>query len=318
MNNDINLRKVVIIGDGLVGSSIAFSLVNDSDATDIVLIDIDFEKVVGDVMDLSHASTFSYPKNVFVGNYADIKDAHIIIITAGVNQKEGESRLDLIDKNKAIISSIAFKMRPYLNDRSIVLMVTNPVDVLTYHISNLLDLPKSQVIGSGTVLDTARLKYLLSRDTKVDARNIHAFVVGEHGDSELIPFSLVTIGGIPLLNYCMKCGNTNCDNTAKLQDIAANVKYSAYEIIKRKGSTYYGVAAAVSRIVDAILKNSYSILTVSTYIDSAFDYKINDVYMSIPSIITSSGVKSTLWPNYTKEEKNLLIKSAENIAKYQK
>lgn len=316
MEKDIDLRKVVIIGDGMVGSSIAFSLVIDSDFTDIVLIDIDSRKVEGDVLDLRHSSTFTFPKDIKVGTYEDVNDAHIIIITAGANQKEGESRLDLTNKNKAIVRSIAENMKPYLNKKSIILMVTNPVDVLTYYISTLLDLPKSQIIGSGTVLDTARLKHLLSLDTGVDSRNIHAFVIGEHGDSEVVPYSCVTIAGIPLLSYCVKCGKKGCDNFAKLEDIAAKVKYSAYDIISKKGSTYYGVASAVSRIVDAILKDSHSVLTVSTYIDNELDGEIKDIYMSVPSIISSRGVINTLWPTYSKDEKKQLINSYKHILNY--
>lgn len=316
MENDINLRKVVIIGDGMVGSSIAFSLVIDSDFTDIVLIDIDSRKVEGDVLDLRHSSTFTFPKEIKVGTYEDINDAHIIIITAGANQKEGESRLDLTNKNKAIIYSIAENMKPYLNKKSIILMVTNPVDVLTYYISTLLDLPKSQIIGSGTVLDTARLKYLLGEDTGVDSRNIHAFVIGEHGDSELVPYSCITIAGIPLLSYCKKCNHNGCDNLPKLEEIASKVKYSAYEIIKRKGSTYYGIAGAVTRIVDAIIKDSHSVLTISTYIEYAFDGNVRDIYMSIPSVIGSKGVIKTLWPSYSEDERKLFIKSFINLKQF--
>ena len=311
----MNKRKVVIIGDGMVGSSIAYSLLINSAAKNIVIIDLLKEKAEGDALDMNHAMSLYTPKDIKAGDYEDISDAHIIIITAGANQKPGETRIDLLNKNEKILDGIFENMRPYLNKDSIILMVTNPVDILTHYTYTNLGLPAKQVIGSGTVLDSARLRYLLSKDTGIDPRNIHAYVIGEHGDSELMAYSITSIGGVPIYDFCTKClthkGKTF--SPTRLKEIEKDVINSAYTIIDKKGSTYYGIAAAVVRIVDSIINDTNSILTISSYIESAFDGRIQDVYLSVPSIVTSKGVKQTIWPIYSKDEKEALIASADKI-----
>ena len=198
-------RNVTIIGDGLVGSSTAFTLFLSDLVNTIYLIDLNKEKVEGDVLDMMHGVSFVNNKTIKVGEYQDILDSKILIITAGANQKEGETRIDLLNKNIKIFDSILNEVKKYLHDELIVLVVTNPVDLLSYFTYKKLNISSNRVIGSGTVLDSSRLKYLLSLDTKVDAKNIHAYVVGEHGDSQVSVFSLASIGGIKLFDFCKKC-----------------------------------------------------------------------------------------------------------------
>ncbi|MGM9874152.1 MAG: L-lactate dehydrogenase [Bacilli bacterium] len=300
-------RNVTIIGDGLVGSSTAFTLFLSDLINNIYLIDINQEKVEGDVLDMMHGVTFVNNKNIKVGKYEDIANSKILIITAGANQKEGESRLDLLKKNIQIFDSILENVKPFVHDELIVLVVTNPVDLLSYYTYKKLNIDSRRVIGSGTVLDSARLKYLISQDTKVDAKNIHAYVVGEHGDSEVSAFSLVTIGGIKLFDYCASCQKCRCFN--RYQDIHNEVKNSAYEIIRKKGATYYAIALSNKRIVEAILSDSNSILTVSTYLSNYLDGEINDIYLSFPTIINYEGVREVLTLPYDKKEREDIILS---------
>lgn len=227
----VNIKKVAIIGTGFVGSSIAFALLNEEIFSEIVLIDRNKEKAQGEAMDLSHGLPYRSNMNIYVGDYKDIKDASIVILTAGANQKEGETRLDLIHKNVAITRSIIQEIKP-INMEGILLVVSNPVDILT-HVAYLESgLPKNRVFGSGTVLDTARLKYLISKHLDVDARNVHAVIIGEHGDSELVTWSIANISGIPLNEFCELRGHFNHEEAMK--KLYESVRDSAYEIIKRK------------------------------------------------------------------------------------
>ena len=307
----VNPRKVIVIGDGMVGSSIAYTLVMKKNIRDLVIIDVNKDKAEGDALDMSHAMSLNAPMSIRAGGYSEIKDARIIIITAGAAQKPGETRIDLLNKNKRIFDSIFDNMRPYLNQETIILVVTNPVDVLTMYTYEHLPLPANQVIGSGTVLDTGRLKYLLSRDTGIDPRNIHAYIVGEHGDSELAAYSVTSIGGVPINEYCHSCGRCSGErHKEKLELIEEEVVNSAYQIIEKKGSTYYGIAMATYRIVEAILDDTKSILTISSYISNGLDGKIDGVYLSVPTIVSHLGAEKTIWPNYSDEEKESLIESA--------
>ena len=303
-------RKVVIIGDGMVGSSIAFTLTNSSLVNELVIIDINKDKVEGDVLDLNHGMALSSPKSIKAGDYEDIKDAKVIVLACGVNQKEGETRIQLLDRNKRIFDSVLSSMKPYLEKDAIILVVTNPVDILSYYVAMNVDLPHSQVIGSGTVLDTARLKYLLSEDTGIDPRSIHAYVVGEHGDSEVVAFSATTIAGLSIEDYFESCDDCKANHLESFKDIETDVRNSAYEIIKRKGSTYYGIALATRRILESILNNQLSVLTVSTYIESEYDGRISDVYLSIPAVVGINGVKKIIKPHYSQNELDALIQSA--------
>ncbi|MFA5481079.1 MAG: L-lactate dehydrogenase [Bacilli bacterium] len=306
-------RKIVIIGDGMVGSSTAFALLQGQSVNEIVIIDINKTKAEGDVLDMQHGISFVSPKVVKAGDYHDCQNAHIIIITAGVAQKEGETRLDLLKRNLKVFDSIIEGIRPYLDDEMIVLVVTNPVDILSYYVNKKLNLKPGRVIGSGTVLDTSRLKYLISEDTGIDSRNIHTYVVGEHGDSEVSTFSVTTIGGVDFENYCASCQKCACRGKHKFEELAAKVKNAAYEIIEKKGATYYAVALAVNRIVEAIVNNTNSILTVSSYIKSAYDGRIKDVYLSLPAVVNRQGVVRLLKPNFSPAEIDDLVKSSDEL-----
>lgn len=314
---NLNNRKVAIVGDGMVGSSIAYTLLLKSNIQDIVIIDVNKDKAEGDALDMNHAMSMLAPKDIKAGSYEDIEDAHIIVITAGAAQKPGETRTQLCDKNKAIFDSIFAMMKPHLNPESIVMIVTNPVDILTHYAFTKLGLPANQVIGSGTVLDTARLKFLLSEDTKIDPRNIHTYVIGEHGDSEVMAYSVTYIAGVPIADFCTVCGRCkNLHHLQKLKEIGKEVVTSAYKIIEKKGSTYYGIAAAVARIIDAIVNDTESVLTVSSYVEEALNGRIKDVYLSVPSIVNQHGAVKTLWPAYSEPEAELLIQSANKLKQF--
>jgi len=306
-------RKVVIIGDGMVGSSTAFALLQGTTVNEIVIIDINKAKVEGDVLDMQHGISFVSPKIVKAGDYSDCRDAHVIVITAGVAQKEGETRIDLLKRNIKVFDAIIDAIKPYLDDEVIILVVTNPVDILSYYVYKKLNLKPGHVIGSGTVLDTSRLKYLISEDTGIDARNVHTYVVGEHGDSEVATFSVTTIGGVALEDYCTSCRRCSCHGKFKFEELLAKVKSAAYEIIAKKGATYYAVALAVSRIIEAIVNNTNSILTVSSFIDEAYDGRIKDVYLSLPAIVSRDGVARLLNPKFSAAEIDDLVKSSDEI-----
>ena len=309
----MNNRKVVIIGDGMVGSSIAFSLVNDNVVNELVIIDVNKDKAEGDALDLMHGLPFVSPKKIKAGDYSDIKDAHIVILSAGVAQKVGETRLQLLNKNIAIFDSILSQMQPYLDDEAVVLVVTNPVDILSYFTYKKLNISSNRVIGSGTVLDTARFKTIIAQHVNIDPRNVHSFVLGEHGDSEVAIYSLTTIGGISIDKYCDTC--KKCENkNLKLMSLHKQVKDAAYEIIAKKGATYYAVALAVNHIVKAILNDSHSILTVSTYIKNEFSNRVKNIYFSLPCVIGKEGVVRLLKPQYSDEEIEKLVESGNIIS----
>lgn len=306
-------RKVVIIGDGAVGSTTAYTLMLSNYIREISIVDVNKSKAEGDALDMIHGMPFVSPKIIKAGDYKDVLDSHIVIITAGVGQKDGETRIDLLKRNLKVFDSIIESMKPFIHKDLIVLVVTNPVDVLTHYTYTKLDLPQNQVIGSGTVLDTARLKAAISEDTHVDARNIHTFVLGEHGDSEVPAFSVTTIGGLPLEKFCSRCGRCKGGQMKKLYELHNKVKNAAYEIIAKKGATYYAVALAVSRIVEAIINNTNSVLTVSTYIDSDEEFGIKGFYFSLPCIVNENGIERVLKLDYSQEEKEALIKSGNKI-----
>lgn len=305
---NMNIKKVGIIGLGFVGSSIAFTLLQKGNFNEMVLIDSNKEKAEGEAMDLSHGLPYVNSCNVYAGEYRDLKDAAIIIITAGANQKPGETRLDLINKNSAIMKSIISKIKP-LNIEGIILVVANPVDILTHIAYKESGLPRNRVIGSGTVLDTARLKYLISKHLKVDAKNVHAVIIGEHGDSELVTWSIANISGIPLNEFCELRGHFN--HQEAMDKIHSDVKNSAYEIIKRKGATYYGVAVAVNHIVNAIVNDTHTMLPVSVELES--EYGLNGLALSIPSIVGKEGVEKTLEIRLDDKEIKALHKSANSL-----
>lgn len=306
-------RNVVIIGDGAVGSTLAYTLTISNFVKSVVIIDLNKAKAEGDALDMSQGLPFVTPKTIRAGDYKDIKDAHVVVITAGVGQKEGETRIDLLKRNLKVFDSIIENMKPFIHDDLIVLVVTNPVDILSYYVYKKLNIPSSRVIGSGTVLDTARLKTAISEDTHVDARNIHTFVLGEHGDSEVAAWSVTSIGGLTLDKFCAGCGRCEGKNMTRMADLHKKVKDAAYEIIQKKGATFYAVGLAVSKIIDAILNDSNSVLTVSTLINDELDNEVKDFYFSLPCVISSKGIDRVLKLDYSLSEYQGLIKSGRTL-----
>lgn len=304
----VDLRKVAIIGCGFVGSSSAFALMQSGLFSEMVLIDADEERAKGEAMDISHGVPFARPMKIYAGTYDDITDAAIIVITAGAGQKPGETRLDLVSKNISIFKSII----PEIAKRKcagILLVVSNPVDILTYTALKLSGFPENRVLGSGTVLDTARLKYELGEHLGVDSRSVHAFIVGEHGDSELAVFSSATVSGVPISKMCELRGHYNHEeNTHKISEA---VKNSAYEIIEKKKATYYGVAMAVRRICEAIVRDEKSIMPVSNMMHG--EYGIDDVMLSMPAVIGARGVETMVPIQMDEEETDRLQKSAKTL-----
>lgn len=306
----VNVKKVGIIGCGFVGSSIAFTLVQSQIFSEMVLIDNNTNKAEGEAMDLSHGLAYKGTMNIYAGKYEDLKDASIIIITAGVSQKPGETRLDLIKKNASIMRSIISEINK-VKVEGILLIVSNPVDVLTHVALKESGLPKNRVIGSGTVLDTARLKYLISQHLNVDTRNVHGLIMGEHGDSEFPAWSITNISGVPLNEFCEIRGFKNHEEGMK--KIYEEVRDAAYKIIEKKGATYYGIAIAVDYICRAIVNNSHTMLTISTELDG--EYGLSGLSLSVPTLVGSSGVEKVLEINLSNIEKEKLHESGVQLKK---
>jgi L-lactate dehydrogenase len=303
-------KKVVVIGAGAVGTAYIYALLPNGVAGEIALIDIDEHRVEGEVLDLSHGLPFIPPVTIRKGEYYDCADADIIVVTAGAKQKPGQSRLDLIHKNAQIVREICKQIAEY-DSTAILVMVTNPVDALTYVALKELKWPYQRVIGSGTVLDSARFKYLLSRHCGIDARNVHAYILGEHGDSEVAAWSMSHIAGVSLNDYCRIC--RMCDYNEHHRRIAEEVSSSAYHIIDYKGSTYYGIGLSLVRITEAILRNEHSVLTVSSLLDG--QYGIKDVCLSIPCVVGDRGVEMTIDVELAEDELKALRASAQTIRK---
>ncbi|MEJ6950279.1 L-lactate dehydrogenase [Natronospora cellulosivora (SeqCode)] len=299
-------NKIVIVGAGLVGATSAYAIMNLGLASEIVLIDLDNERAEGEAMDLNHGAAFVKPVRIKSGNYEDCKDARLIIISAGANQKPGETRLDLVKKNTEIFKNIIPEIRKYTQD-AILLVVTNPVDVLTYVTKKISGFPTNQVIGSGTVLDTSRFRYLLSDHCKISPQNIHAYILGEHGDHEVTAWSLTTVAGVKFEDYCVLCDN-DCVNSDFKDEMSGKVRNAAYEIIDKKGATYYAVGLAVARIVEGIFRDENTIMTVSTCLDG--EYGFDNVALSLPSIVGRHGIKQILTLDLSQEEEEKLKEAA--------
>lgn len=297
--------KISIIGSGSVGSATAFALMNHSIATEIVLVDINKDLAEGEAMDLSHGEVFVSPVDVYAGDYPDTAGSDIVIITAGLAQKPDETRLDLVNKNVKIYKEMIPEIVKY-NPDSILLVVSNPVDILSYVTYKLSGFPANRVFGSGTVLDTARFQSILSNKFNVDPRDIHANIIGEHGDSEIATWSLTTIGGLTIHQYCDLMGIEF--DEAMREEITDSVKNAAYEIINRKGYTNFAVALSITRIVKAILRDEKSILTVSSL--QKGDYGIEDVYLSVPTIVSKEGIVDVVEIPYSSKEVDALKESA--------
>ncbi len=304
----INLRKAVMIGCGFVGSACVFSLMQSGLFSEIAMIDADIDKAEGEAMDISHGIPFAKEMKIYAGSYDDVEDASIVIITAGANQKPGETRLDLVKKNVAIFKQII----PEISSRNfggILLVVANPVDILTFVAQKLSGLPANRVIGSGTVLDTARLKHRLSEHLNVDSKSIHAFIIGEHGDSEIAAWSSANVSGIPLNDFCEMRGHYEHDEATR--EIAKKVRESAYEIIERKRATYFGVAMAVKRICEVIIRDEKSILPVSTQMNG--EHGVDGVVLSMPCIVGKDGIETKVPISLSKEESEKLQESAATL-----
>lgn len=301
----INFRKAVMVGCGFVGSASVFALMQSGLFSEIAMIDADMEKAEGEAMDISHGIPFAKHMRVYAGNYDDVRDAGIVIVTAGANQKPDETRLDLVHKNVAIFKSIIPEIA-CRDFKGILLVVANPVDILTAVAQKLSGLPENRVIGSGTVLDTGRLKTRLSEHLGVDSRSIHAFIIGEHGDSEIAAFSSANVSGIPLNAFCEMRGHYSHDEAERV--IAEEVKNAAYEIIQRKRATYFGVAMAVKRICECIVRDEKSILPVSTMMHG--EQGIEDVVLSMPCIVGGDGIETQVPIKLDEDEAKRLRESA--------
>ncbi|MBR3173118.1 MAG: L-lactate dehydrogenase [Eubacterium sp.] len=304
----VNNRKVAIIGCGFVGSASAFALLESGLFSEIVLIDANQEKAEGEALDIAHGAPFARPTKIYAGEYRDIADAAIVIVTAGAGQKPGETRLDLVKKNVGIFKSVIPSITEYNKD-GILLIVANPVDVLTYAAAKISGFPENRVFGSGTVLDTARFKYLLGEHLEVDSRAVHAFIIGEHGDSEIAAWSSANVSGIPVNDFCEMRGHF--EHAKAMERIAEEVKNSAYEIIEKKGATYYGIAMSVKRICEAIVRDEKSILPISSIQHN--NYGISDVALSMPAIVGRDGVECTVPYELSKKEVEALQESAKTL-----
>lgn len=300
--------KVVLVGTGFVGMSMAYSMLNRGGVSELVLIDIDKEKTIGEQMDLSHGLPFAPQKMVIkAGDYDECKDAQVVVITAGVPQKPGQTRLELAEINTKIMKTITQNIMKSGFD-GVIIVASNPVDLMTYVVAKVSGLPKSKVFGSGTVLDTARLRYMMSSYLKVSSKNIHAYIMGEHGDSSFVPWNHAYVG-------CKNIKDVMKDNhhpMEQLEKIHQDVVNSAYEIINRKKATYYGIGMSLSKLVKCVLDNENSIMTVSTYLKDG-EYGQDDIYIGIPAVINSNGVRELLNLELTEEEQEKLNNSCRII-----
>lgn len=304
----VNDRKVAVIGCGLVGSASAFALLESGLFSEMVLIDVDADRAEGEALDISHGMAFASPMSIYAGTYDDIADAAVIVVTAGVGQKPGETRIDLVHRNVEVFRGIMGAIRAQ-RCGGILLVVSNPVDILTYVAARLSGMPEDRVIGSGTVLDTARLKQIIGERLEVDPRNVHARILGEHGDSEIIAWSSAHVAGIPLEDfYNMRANGSYAAFRDEMSDLVRN---AAYEIIRRKRATYYGIALSVKRICEAIVRDEKSVLSVSNMLHGEFG--IDGVALSAPCIVGRAGIEGRMPPSLNYAEQQSLKASAEML-----
>lgn len=306
-------QKIVIIGAGFVGTTFAYSLLIHGIGSEIVLIDKDRQRAEGEVMDLTHGVPFANPMRITAGDFPDCSDADIIVITVDKGQKIQQSRLELAQGNYELLRQIVPNIKRY-NESGILLVVTNPLDVMTYAAMKLSGFPTNRVIGSGTSLDSARLRYLISEHVRVDARNVHAYIIGEHGDSEVPVWSLANVAGIRLRDFCPSCKMPYSQK--QFDDLFLKVKNAAYEIISRKGKTNYAVALALTAISRSILRDENSVMTVSTLLN---DYNgVSDICLSVPAVVNRQGIRETITLPLEPNERENFQKSASivrNVAK---
>lgn len=300
--------KIGIIGTGMVGSTAAYALVMRGIGNEIVLVDKNIIRAEAEAEDMLHAVPFAEPLNVLAGDYADLAGCRVVIIAAGVNQKPGETRLELLGRNAAIFRQIVPSVLKHARN-AVLLVATNPVDIMTHLTARYAaahGVPSTRIIGTGTTLDTARFRSLLGRYLGVDPQHVHAYVLGEHGDSEVLAWSLVSIGGIPLHRYCQQRGIALDD--AIRQEIDQRVRQAAYHIIEGKGATYYGIGSAIARIVNTILEDQRSILSVCTPVEEVAGVK--NVTVAQPQLLGGSGILETFPLPLSEEEEQLLHDSA--------
>lgn len=299
------MSKVVLVGTGFVGMSFAYAALNRGSFETLVLIDVNKDKAEGEAMDLNHGLVFAPRKmSIYAGDYKDCSDADIVVITAGVNQKPGETRLDLLKRNSAIMKSVVSQVMAS-GFNGIFLVATNPVDILTYVVYEASGLPKEKVIGSGTSLDTARLRYEIAKRIHIDTRNVHAYILGEHGDSEFVCWSNAYVGVKPIKDVIETLDSFKFED---LKHIANDVAGAAYEIIKRKQATYYGIGMALNRIISSILNNENSILPLSVY--NQGEYDCDHVYIGLPAVVNKHGIDHIVKLKLDDEEKEKLKRSA--------
>lgn len=306
-NGNTDNQKIILVGDGAVGSSYAFALVAQNIAQEIGIIDINRAKAQGDAMDLSHALAFTSPKKIYAADYSDAHDADIVVITAGAAQKPGETRLDLVHKNlkinRAVVKEIVAS-----GFKGIFLVASNPVDILTYSTWKFSGFPKEKVIGSGTSLDSARFRQALSDLLEVDARNVHAYILGEHGDSEFPVWSHANVAGLPIYDWVM--AHPEIDEEAMV-NLFFSVRDAAYDIIEKKGATFYGIAVSLARITQAILDNENAVLPLSVYVNG--EYGLDDIYIGSPAIINAQGIKQVIEIPLTDGEQDRMTASASQL-----
>jgi L-lactate dehydrogenase len=301
-------QKVGLVGTGLVGSSFAYALMQRGIASDLVLIDANAEKAVGEMMDLNHGLSFTKPMKITAGNYSDLAGAKVVVITAGTSQRPGESRLDLLARNTAIFRSIIPEVVKN-NPSGIILIATNPVDILTFISLQESNLPPAKVIGSGTILDTSRFRFLLGQYYEVDTRSVHAYIVGEHGDSEIPLWSMANIGGVRLQEFA-PLKNKEYDQE-EMNKLFVSVRDSAYEIIKRKNASYYAIGLGLLSIVEAILGDYRSVLSISTLMTG--QYGVHDICLSLPLVVGENGVEEILTLPMNTEEQDGFRASADKL-----
>ncbi|MCI7349225.1 MAG: L-lactate dehydrogenase [Ruminococcus sp.] len=310
-NCGVDIRKCAIIGCGFVGASIAFRFLESGLFSEMVLIDVNKDKSEGEALDLAHGIPFTRPMSIYSGSYDDLEDCAVVVITAGGAQKPGQTRTDLVDMNIGIFKKIIPEITKRNRD-CILLVVSNPCDVLTYAALKISGFPANRVIGSGTVLDTARLKYLLGNHLDVDPRNVHAFIIGEHGDSELAVWSSASVSGVDLREFCRIFGKSSDESV--FRGIYEDVRDSAYEIIRKKAATYYAIAMAVERICECIVRDEHSVLTVSSL--SNGHYGIDDICLGLPAVVGRDGVEKLLDIPLSPEEQSALENSAAEMRQY--
>jgi L-lactate dehydrogenase len=308
LNERKSTNKVGLIGTGMVGASFAYSLMQHGIANELVLIDMDQARAEGEAMDLNHGLPFVRPMKIMVGDYADLENADVIVITAGANQRPGESRLALLEKNLRVFNDIVPKVKA-VNPGAIIVVATNPVDLLTHITARIYGPAEGHVIGSGTLLDTARFRFMLGIHYGVDPRSVHAYIVGEHGDSELALWSLANIGGVRLPDFIGTNGQ-GYDQKA-LDVIFDQTRNAAYEIIKRKKATYYAIGLGLLAIVEAVLRDQHSVLTVSSPLRG--QYGLKDIAISVPTIVGRNGVEVVLDLPLSERERVSLHQSAQKL-----